>query len=318
MGLVRLVRRAGAGSVASGTVKDGMTYYQTLGLPATASTDDIKRAHRDLAKQFHPDRLRGAPAWEVKRASQKFQEIQEAYEALIRHRLEYDKQLRDEAAAASPPAEAQPGMNAAPVPGPSDLGLAPPTPAPVEPSERNWSRPAIPINFAPRQAWYLFGLGLTIIVRLMIFYAVREPLTQLDQERAEVRAAEIRVPPADQFEGTMSNAAGSSSAVFDIAFHDTYSKLAGCMAVQPPFSGSGTLSGRAYGPYFRFTVKSQAEEYSFSGKKEGDDITGKYSVDHKNGPAESGTFSLVKLSSQSDSNTLAVENCPADTSTDAK
>jgi DnaJ-class molecular chaperone len=30
-------------------------YYQTLGVPKTASAAEIKRAFRKLARQFHPD-----------------------------------------------------------------------------------------------------------------------------------------------------------------------------------------------------------------------------------------------------------------------
>lgn len=48
-------------------------YYDTLGVPKTASQDDIKRAYRKLASQHHPDR--GGD-------TKKFQEIQVAYDTL--------------------------------------------------------------------------------------------------------------------------------------------------------------------------------------------------------------------------------------------
>ena len=50
-----------------------MNYYETLGVPKTASQDDIKRAYRKLASQHHPDKG-GDTA--------KFQEVQTAYETL--------------------------------------------------------------------------------------------------------------------------------------------------------------------------------------------------------------------------------------------
>lgn len=52
-------------------------YYETLGVPRAASDDDIKKAYRKLAMQFHPDRNNGSSASE-----EKFKEITEAYDVL--------------------------------------------------------------------------------------------------------------------------------------------------------------------------------------------------------------------------------------------
>ncbi len=51
-------------------------YYEVLGVGRSASADDIRRAHRKLAKEFHPDKNK-APE-----ATKRFAEIQEAYETL--------------------------------------------------------------------------------------------------------------------------------------------------------------------------------------------------------------------------------------------
>ncbi|MBI5688390.1 MAG: J domain-containing protein [Verrucomicrobia bacterium] len=53
-------------------------YYQTLGVPKDASPEQIKRAFRKLAVQYHPDKATG----NKKRAEEKFKEINEAYEVL--------------------------------------------------------------------------------------------------------------------------------------------------------------------------------------------------------------------------------------------
>ena len=52
-------------------------YYEILGVGKTASADEIKKAYRRVAMQFHPDRNPGDKA-----AEEKFKEAAEAYEIL--------------------------------------------------------------------------------------------------------------------------------------------------------------------------------------------------------------------------------------------
>jgi len=63
-------------------------YYNSLGLERTASTEDIKRAYRKLAKEYHPDRNPGD-----KQAEERFKEINEAYQVLNdpQKRAHYDR-----------------------------------------------------------------------------------------------------------------------------------------------------------------------------------------------------------------------------------
>jgi curved DNA-binding protein len=53
-------------------------YYAILGVPRSASDEDIKKAYRKLAMQYHPDRNPGKEAW----ANEKFKEINEAFGVL--------------------------------------------------------------------------------------------------------------------------------------------------------------------------------------------------------------------------------------------
>ena len=50
-------------------------YYQVLGVPRNASQEQIKKAYRKLAMQYHPDRNPGKEPW----ANEKFKEINEAF-----------------------------------------------------------------------------------------------------------------------------------------------------------------------------------------------------------------------------------------------
>ncbi|SEL52559.1 molecular chaperone DnaJ [Nonomuraea pusilla] len=63
-------------------------YYAVLGVPKTATADEIKKAYRKLARQYHPDTNQGDTAKETK-----FKEISEAYDVLSdsKRRKEYDE-----------------------------------------------------------------------------------------------------------------------------------------------------------------------------------------------------------------------------------
>lgn len=54
-------------------------YYEILGIKKNASLDEVKRAYRELALKYHPDRV---PTEEKKAAEEKFKEISEAYAVL--------------------------------------------------------------------------------------------------------------------------------------------------------------------------------------------------------------------------------------------
>ena len=63
-------------------------FYSVLGVPRVASDDDIKKAYRKLAMQYHPDRNNGS-----KDAEERFKEITEAYDILRdpQKRAAYDR-----------------------------------------------------------------------------------------------------------------------------------------------------------------------------------------------------------------------------------
>ncbi|HPT06511.1 MAG TPA: DnaJ domain-containing protein, partial [Candidatus Egerieousia sp.] len=52
-------------------------YYEVLGVSKTAGADEIKKAYRQLALKYHPDRNPGD-----KSAEEKFKEAAEAYDVL--------------------------------------------------------------------------------------------------------------------------------------------------------------------------------------------------------------------------------------------
>ena len=63
-------------------------YYKTLGVGKNASDEEIKKAYRKLARQYHPDRNPGD-----KKAEERFKEISQAHDVLSDpdKRKEYDR-----------------------------------------------------------------------------------------------------------------------------------------------------------------------------------------------------------------------------------
>jgi molecular chaperone DnaJ len=64
------------------------TLYDTLGVSKSASADEIKKAYRKLAREYHPDRNPGDAS-----AEEKFKEVQHAYDVLSDDdkRKQYDR-----------------------------------------------------------------------------------------------------------------------------------------------------------------------------------------------------------------------------------
>jgi molecular chaperone DnaJ len=74
------------------------THYEVLGVAQSASSDEIKRAYRKAAMQWHPDR-NSSPE-----ASEKFRAIKKAYDTLYdaSERADYDQTLRPARGQGSP------------------------------------------------------------------------------------------------------------------------------------------------------------------------------------------------------------------------
>lgn len=60
--------------------------YAILGIKKDATTAEVKKAYRKLANQYHPDKLLNATEKEKAAAKIKFQQVQEAYDRIMKER----------------------------------------------------------------------------------------------------------------------------------------------------------------------------------------------------------------------------------------
>lgn len=72
---------------------DKRDYYDVLGVDKSATADEIKKAYRKKAIQYHPDKYSDKPEAEQKAAEEKFKEAAEAYDVLsdATKRQQYDR-----------------------------------------------------------------------------------------------------------------------------------------------------------------------------------------------------------------------------------
>ena len=62
-----------------------INHLGVLGLKGGATESELKSAYRNLAKEYHPDKLAGMSDGIKNLAKEKFQEIQDSYEYLMKH-----------------------------------------------------------------------------------------------------------------------------------------------------------------------------------------------------------------------------------------
>ncbi|CAB4764450.1 MAG: DnaJ domain-containing protein [Actinobacteria bacterium] len=100
---------------------DDRSYYQVLGLSQGASAQEIREAHRQLARLLHPDRLGQATAAEQALAERRMREVNVAWTTLsdVGRRSDYDRSLRAQRTSPSSQAPQSGGFSTGSGPGSS-------------------------------------------------------------------------------------------------------------------------------------------------------------------------------------------------------
>ena len=66
--------------------RDANSDFKVLGIEQTATDDEIKKAYRQMAIRYHPDKVAQMGDDYQKGANEKFQQIQQAYENIKKQR----------------------------------------------------------------------------------------------------------------------------------------------------------------------------------------------------------------------------------------
>jgi DnaJ like chaperone protein len=73
-------------SVKSMFYRDANADYHILGIEPTATDEEVKKAYRQMAIRYHPDKVASLGDEYIKGAKEKFQKVQEAYEHIKKQR----------------------------------------------------------------------------------------------------------------------------------------------------------------------------------------------------------------------------------------
>jgi len=164
----------------------GKDFYAILGVPPTASLEEIKSEYRWLAKKFHPDTNSGD-----ERSAKRFQEINEAYEVLSNSRL---RPVYDQSRAGRQKTGEKPPYPNRGGPRDSNLGEKPPTPfqhGPSSESARNKgdSPPAEPSSRKTGLYIALPVLGIVLVSSIFVAIGVMTSATSQPRSSSFVPSA---------------------------------------------------------------------------------------------------------------------------------
>lgn len=174
-----------------------LRFYDVLEIEPGASLEELKRAHRDLVKVWHPDRFTDDPPLQRK-AQEKLKQINEAYEMLLPETLAAEPRIEQVPAPAAAPLAPEVVRPLAPEPrseatAPAAEPLESPPPPPLEFAPWRWER-----HLALRAAAGLAILAVlvTFAVTMLLNRGTRQLATEkgAEEESAEPRVEEV---PAD-------------------------------------------------------------------------------------------------------------------------
>ena len=155
--------------------------------------------------------------------------------------------------------------------------------------------------------------------RSSVFEAVSTPPSSKSTEPENLGVASTPVTAKGEniglivgtYAGWVNNQTVHQSAGFAIFVRSDAGKVEGCMGVQKPLIGSGTLHGQVKGSMIEFTVNADTFDLFFRGNIVNNTITGTYNVSPINGAVQDGDFYLERTDAEVPSDEY-VQDCLTD------
>jgi S1-C subfamily serine protease len=140
---------------------------------------------------------------------------------------------------------------------------------------------------------------------------------------ARAKTGYLGFPPNNEltgeYSGIVRNLTAGMSADLKIIISASSGALRGCVTVQPPLAGSGSLRGTAHDSHFSFVVAGDSMQIEFDGQGDASSLDGSYSVSTGDkGSKQMGTFVLKRISSEGLGAGFNLQDCPNDATVSSK
>jgi hypothetical protein len=107
-------------------------------------------------------------------------------------------------------------------------------------------------------------------------------------------ARSASMPISGQFMGGVVNTTANLGASAELALQQTSNRLTGCFVVFRPLYGSGKITGSVHGAAFEFLANSPLFDIRFTGREDGESLSGTYVVERGGTGTQNGSFTFSR------------------------
>jgi hypothetical protein len=107
-------------------------------------------------------------------------------------------------------------------------------------------------------------------------------------------ARSASMPISGQFMGGVVNTTANLGASAELALQQTSNRLTGCFVVFRPLYGSGKITGSVHGAAFELLANSPLFDIRFTGREDGESLSGTYVVERGGTGTQNGSFTFSR------------------------